>query len=229
MRVLTVALTGGIATGKSVVASVLRRRGFTVDSADLLARGLMSPGRKAWREITRRFGTSILNPDRTIDRPKLAAVIFGDEAERRFVNSVVHPLVLAEKRKTVRRLEKSGRDAIYVSEAALTLEAGFAAFYDRIVVTDCPRRLQVRRLMERSGLSLAEARKRVRAQLPRAARLRQAEYVIDTSGTLERTIEQSEEVADRLTEDGRLLLAGKELRGGRRRLTTGGRRRRAAP
>ena len=229
MRVLTVALTGGIATGKSVVASVLRRRGFYVDSADLLARGLMSPGRKAWREITRRFGTSILNPDRTIDRPKLAAVIFGDEAERRFVNSVVHPLVLAEKRKTVRRLEKSGRAAIYVSEAALTLEAGFAAFYDRIVVTDCPRRLQVRRLMERSGLSLAEARKRVRAQLPRAARLRQADYVIDTSGTLERTIEQSEEVADRLTEDGRLLLAGKELRGGRRRLTTGGRRRRAAP
>ncbi len=230
MPVLTVGLTGGIATGKSVVAGVLKRRGCFVESADLTARGLMSPGRKAWRQVAGHFGPAILNPDRTINRAKLAAIIFSNEPERRYLDSVVHPLVMAEKRKTVFQLGQSGRYKIYVSEAALILEAGFAGFFDRIVVTDCPRRLQVSRLMERSGLSRSDALRRIRAQLPRSARLRQADYVIDTSGSLDRTVEQAEAVAAGLKQDYERRVSGTAGRdNGRRRLRTGARRRRAAP
>jgi dephospho-CoA kinase len=230
MTVLTVALTGGIATGKSVVAGVLKRRGCFVESAALGARGLMSPGRKAWRQVVGHFGPAILNPDRTINRAKLAAIIFSSERERGFLDSVVHPLVMAEKRKTVLRLGKSGRHKIYVSEAALTLEADFAGFFDRIIVTDCPRRLQISRLMERNGLSRSDALSRIRAQLRRSARLRQADYVIDTSGSLERTIEQAEAAAAGLKQDYKRRFCGLALRdNGGRRLRTGVRRQRAAP
>lgn len=230
MPVLTVALTGGIATGKSVVAGVLRRRGCFVESADLVARGLMNPGRKAWREAVAHFGPSILNPDRTINRPKLAAIIFADEAERRFLNSIVHPLVMAGKRRTVRKLEKLGRRRIFVSEAALTVEAGLAGFFDKVIVTDCPVELQVRRLMARDGLKRPDALRRIRAQMPRAARLRQADYIVDASGTQERTIEQAEEVASRLREDYQRLRAGNVKRGpDRQRLRTEARPPKAAP
>jgi len=230
MAVLKVALTGGIATGKSVVARVLKRHGCFVESADLIARGLMSPGRRAWREVAEHFGPSILNPDRTISRSKLASIVFSVEAERRFLNSVVHPLVMAEKLRTIRRLEKLSRGRIFVSEAALTLEAGLAGFFDRIIVTDCPVELQVRRLMDRDGLSRADARRRIHAQLPRAARVRRADYIIDTSGTLERTIGQAEQVVARLREDYRRLRAGgAEFGGDGLRLRTAGRRRKAGP
>ncbi len=205
MPVLTVALTGGIATGKSVVARVLKGRGCFVEAADLVARELMRPGRRAWKQIVAHFGPSVLNPDRTIDRPGLAAIIFSSPGERRFLDGAVHPLVMAERLRTVRRLEKLGGRRIYVSEAALTLEAGFAGFFDRIIVTDCPVALQVRRLMERDGLARAAARRRVRAQLPRAARLRRADYIIDTSGSVEATIAQAEAVAASLREDYRRL------------------------
>ena len=231
MPVLTVALTGGIATGKSVVARVLKRRGFFVESADLVARRLMEPGRPAWRRVVAHFGPPILNPDRTIDRPKLASIIFSDERERRFLDSVVHPLVMAEKIKAVRRLGKLGRRRIYVSEAALTLEAGFAGFYDKIIVTDCPVALQVRRLMERDGLERRDALRRIHAQLPRAARRRRADYIIDTSGTLERTIEQAEEVAVRLRADSRRKQDPGGANSGRNRrpIRIGVRRPKAAP
>jgi dephospho-CoA kinase len=231
MPVLTVALTGGIATGKSVVARVLKRRGCFVESADLAARGLMSPGRPAWKQVAAHFGPTVLNPDRTINRPRLASIIFSNEAERRFLDSVVHPLVMAEKQRTVRRLEKPGRRRIYVSEAALTLEAGFAGFFDRIIVTDCPVALQVRRLMERDGLERPDALRRVHAQLPRAARLRRADYVIDTSGTMQRTVQQAEEVAARLGEDCRRKRDAGNAKGGSDgpRLRTGARRPKAGP
>jgi dephospho-CoA kinase len=190
----------------------------------------MSPGRKAWRQVAGHFGPAILNPDRTIDRAKLAAIIFSNERERRFLDSVVHPLVMAEKRKTVLELGKSGRHKIYVSEAALTLEAGLSGFFDRIIVTDCPLRLQVSRLMERNGLSRSDAYKRIRVQLTRSARLRQADYVIDTSGSLERTVEQAEAVAAELKRDYKRRLSGMTLHDdGGRRLRTGARRQKAAP
>jgi dephospho-CoA kinase len=201
VSVLTVGLTGGIATGKSVVAEVMRRRGWIVESADRVASELMKPRKKAWRVVVSRFGPAILNADKTIDRKKLASIIFADEKERLFLNSVVHPLVMAARKRAVRRLGKSGRAAVYVAEAALTVEAGFAGFFDKVVVTDCPKSVQIRRLRARDGISRDEALRRIGAQLTRSRRRRHADFVIDTSGTLGQTVRRAEEVCEQLSGD----------------------------
>lgn len=206
MPMLTVALTGGIATGKSVVARVLKKRGCYVHSADRVAHRLIAPGRPAWREIVAHFGRSILNPDQTINRRRLGKIVFASRKERQFLNRLIHPLVLEKKRETIRRLEKGGRYKIFVSEAALTIEAGIARFFDRVVVVTCPRSTQLERLINRDGISRAEALQRIRSQMPPGRKLKHADYVIETSGPLEETIAQSEELYVRLLADYRKKL-----------------------
>lgn len=198
---LRVALTGGIACGKTVVAGIFREKGCYIQSADQLAHDLMSPGRPAWRKIVARFGEAILNPDRSIHRGRLGRVIFSDPEARRFVNGVVHPLVMAARERTIARLEREGRYRIFVSEAALTIEAGYARFFDKIVVVQCPPDLQVRRLAERDAISPEEARERIGSQIPAAEKLKHADYAIDTSGTIPETIEQAERIYASLLQD----------------------------
>jgi len=195
---LIVALTGGIASGKSVIAGILKKQGCYIHHADRAARELMSPGRPAWRAVVRHFGSRILYPDGTINRPRLGQVVFSHQAEREFLNRLIHPLVLARKKRTIRRLEKSGRHKIFVSEAALTIESGFLPFYDKTILAYCPEKIQVQRLMARDGLSRREARKRIRSQMPAAEKLKYADYVIDTSGSLDETERQTECVYGKL-------------------------------
>ncbi len=183
------------------MASVLEKHGCALQSADRVARSLMKPGLFAWQKIVDRFGPAILNPDRTINRPKLAALIFSSVKERQFINRLVHPLVLEKKKQTVRRLAKKGLHKIFVSEAALTIESGYTCFFDKIVVVTCPERIQLKRLMERDRISRQEAREKIRSQMPSAQKIKQADYVIDTSGSLEETIRQSEVLYGRLLDD----------------------------
>jgi len=202
--VLRVALTGGIASGKSVVASILEEKGFFVRSADNAAHELMSPGRPAWKKIVTRFGRDILRQDRTIDRARLGPVAFSDPAARRFLDRLLHHLVLAEQERILRRLEREGRVRIFVSEAALTVEAGFARHFDRVVVVHCSKSEQVRRLRERDGIGRAAALLKIGAQMPRKEKLRHADYAIDTSGSLAETVEQTERVCAQLVRDAEL-------------------------
>ncbi len=201
MSILIVALTGGIATGKSVVAKLLADRGCFVQSADRVAHNLMNPGRPVWRQIVAHFGTDILNPDRTINRHRLGEIVFSSLRERQFLNSLIHPLVLAKKKSTIRRLEKKGSHKIFVSEAALTIESGFAPFFDRIIVVHCPQELQVERLVKRGGISRREAWKRVRSQLSSAKKTEHADYLIETSGSISETTAQAERVYRKLLAD----------------------------
>jgi len=198
---LIVALTGGIATGKSVIASTLKKRGCYIHQADCIAHEVMKPGRPVWQEVARHFGSRILNPDGTINRRLLGQIIFSNKVEREFLNRLVHPLVLARKKRAVRRLEKAGRHKIFVSEAALTIESGFLPFFDKVIVADCPKEVQVRRLMDRDGLSLREARKRIHSQMPPLEKLKHADYVVDTSGSLEQTARQAEILYQKLLRD----------------------------
>jgi dephospho-CoA kinase len=201
MPFLKVALTGGIACGKSVVGEYLRKKGCYLHQADAVAHRLMAPGKKAWKAIVHHFGPAILNPDGTINRRKLGEIVFTSPKEREFLNQLIHPLVLKKKEETLRRLERSGRSGIFISEAALTIEAGFVSFFDKIIVVYCPEEMQIERLMSRSGLSREEAEKRVRAQLPVEEKLKYADYVIDTSGTIEETLAQTEKVYQSLLKD----------------------------
>jgi len=199
--VLLVALTGGIATGKSVIAEVLRQKGCHLDSSDAAAHELMRTGRPTWKKMLSHFGPEILNPDRTINRKALGEIVFSNRKERLFLNRLIHPLVLRHKKQTVRKLEKEGRTKIFVSEAALTIEAGFAGFFDKIIIASCPKKIQIRRLMDRDGISRTAAARRIGSQMPLREKLKHADYVIDTSGSIMKTVDQTARVYAQLIRD----------------------------
>lgn len=191
---LIVALTGGIATGKSVAARVLEELGCYVHHADKTAHELMEPEKPAWREIVDHFGEEILNNDKTINRSKLGSIVYSDRKERLFLNKIVHPLVSEKRKEIIQSLEKDGRYKIFVSEAALTIEAGFVQFFDRIVVVYCEKETQIKRLMERDQISRGEALEKLKSQKDPEEKTKYADYIIDTSDTLQSTIEQAERV-----------------------------------
>lgn len=194
MSLLLVALTGGITTGKSVVADIFEELGCYVHRADKIAHHLMEPEKPAWKKIVAHFGEKILNEDKTINRKKLGTIVFSDKKERMFLNKLLHPLVIEKKKEEVDRLQTEGRYKIFVSEAALTLEAGFSSFFDKIVVVYCQKEIQIKRLMERDQISREEAMKKIEAQMPPQEKLKLADYVIDSSGSLQKTVEQTERV-----------------------------------
>jgi len=198
---LIVALTGGIASGKSIVAEVLEDLGCYIHHADKIAHDLMEPEKPAWKKIVAHFGKKILNEDKTINRSRLGKIIFSDEKERRFLNELIHPLVLEKKKEVSSRLEKEGHYNIFISEAALTIEAGFADFFDKIIMTYCKKEVQKKRLMERDGISRKQTMKIIKSQMQPQEKLKYADYIIDTSSSLQSTVEQTERVYRNLMMD----------------------------
>jgi dephospho-CoA kinase len=198
---LIVALTGGIASGKSVVAKILEELGCYIHNADKIAHDLMEPEKPAWKKIVAHFGIKILNEDKTINRSRLGKIIFSDEKERRFLNELIHPLVLEKKKEVINRLEKEGHYYIFISEAALTIEAGFAEFFDKIIMTYCKKEDQIKRLMERDGISRKQATKIIKSQMLPQEKLKYADYIIDSSSTLQSTVEQTERIYRNLMMD----------------------------
>ena len=172
----------------------------------------MRPGRAAWKQVVARFGPSILRPDRTIDRSALGAIVFSDPAARSFLDQLIHPLVVADQGQAVRRLEREGRARIFVVEAALTIEAGYAGHFDRIVVVHCGGPEQVRRLRQRDGIGRASALRKIGSQMPLREKLRHADYTVDTSGTLAATVDETERVFARLVLDAEQKRTGSNLR-----------------
>jgi dephospho-CoA kinase len=203
---LIVALTGGIATGKSIVAGIWEELGCYIHQADLAAQELMEPGSPVWEKITERFGADILDPEtRAVDRKRLGMRVFTDPEDREFLNRLVHPLVLEKKKEDIARLRALGRHWIFVSEAALTIEAGYTELFHKVVVTFCPLDIQVGRLEQRDGIGREEALGKIRTQMPAEDKLAYADYVIRTGGSLAATIEQAEQVLRYLRQDYLLL------------------------
>ncbi len=218
---LRVALTGGIACGKSVVVRILQDKGCYVHSADQAAHDLMSPGAPAWKKITARFGPEILGPDGAVDRGRLGRIVFSDPEALLFLNRLLHPLVLAEMKRLASRLEREGRTQIFISEAALTVEAGFASLFDKVVVVHCPAQIQLARLMMRDGISAAEARKKIGAQMPVEEKLKHADYAVDASGSLQETIDQTERLFAALVRDAELKMLAKKRPSATKRIKRG--------
>src|SRR5580704_2812200 len=194
---LRLGLTGGIASGKSAVAAMLRDLGFSVLDADSLAHKLIEPGQPAYDEVLQEFGPSIADAGGRIDRAKLAAIVFGDRAKLDRLNAIVHPRVAEVISRQFEEWQRQGtRDVAFV-EAALIIEAGIHKTLEGLVVAWCEPEQQFERLRAR-GLSEAEARRRIAAQLPVEEKLRFATEKIDCSGSLERTRRQVEAFAARL-------------------------------
>ncbi|MBC7364986.1 MAG: dephospho-CoA kinase [Candidatus Aminicenantes bacterium] len=209
---LLVALTGGIATGKSVVANILKEKGCYVQNADQLAHELMQPETPVWKNLVHHFGRGLLKEDGSIDREKLSSIVFHDEEEREYLNQITHPAVLEKIRLTITALEQENKYEIYITEAALVIEAGYQDFYDRLILTHCSPEIQLARLIRRNGLTEEQARARLQAQLPDKKKKPYAHYLIDTSGSLEETIEQTERVYFRLYQEALLKKIGQLVR-----------------
>lgn len=194
---LRLGLTGGIASGKSVVAAILREMGFEVLSADVLAHRLIEPGQPAYYEVAREFGPEIIAQNGCINRAKLGALVFADPAKLACLNAIVHPRVeTAALHQLDEWAQDSNREAAFV-EAALLVEAGYQKILDGLVITWCRPEQQLERLLSR-GHSEEEARQRIAAQLPVEEKLRYATYKIDCSGTLEETRHQVEALGVKL-------------------------------
>jgi len=190
-------ITGGIASGKSAVAGMLREMGFNVIDADALGHTVIEPGTRAYDEIVREFGTGVVGADGRIDRGKLGAIVFADGEKLKRLNVIVHPRVEEEMVRQFAEWEKSGvADAAFV-EAALLVEAGYQKNLDGLVVAWCRPEQQMERLLAR-GLSEVEARRRIASQMPAEEKLKFATEKIDCSGSLEETRRQVEELAAKL-------------------------------
>ena len=190
-------LTGGIASGKSTVAAMLRGLGFPVIEADRVAHQVMEPGQPAYHEVVSVFGDAILDPDKRINRSTLAAIVFNDHEKLTQLNGIIHPRVELEMLRMFAELAQSGKHAAAFVEAALIFEAGLHKKLDGVVVAWCLPQQQLARLMER-GLSEVEAGIRIAAQMPVAAKMALATAKIDCSGPLEETRRQVEAFAEGL-------------------------------
>jgi len=191
---LKLGLTGGIASGKSTVAAILRELGFPVLDADSISHGLMEPGQIAHDEILQAFGADLADSSGQIDRHKLASIVFADAAKLAKLNAILHPRVDGIIFKQLEVWQKSGAHAAAFVEAALLIEAGMAARLDGLVVAWCTPKQQLERLRAR-GMSETEARRRMAAQLPIEEKRKHATYTIDCSGTLEETRAQVQALA----------------------------------
>ena len=194
---LRMGLTGGIASGKSAIAAMLREMGFPVLEADIVAHKLIEPGQPAHDEVLREFGAELADAAGRIDRAKLAAIVFADRAKLAMLDSIIHPRTEEIIFRRFEEWQQSGvRDAAFV-EAALLVEAGFDQKLDGMVVAFCTLEQQIERLRTR-GISEVEAKRRLAAQLPVEEKLRHATETINCSGTLEETRSQVRALAAKL-------------------------------
>jgi dephospho-CoA kinase len=180
---LNVALTGNIAAGKSSVAELFRRWGATVLDADAIVRELQQPGTPVMRRIAERFGHAVVRPDGSLDRPALRRIVMADPDARAALERIVHPAVYARRAELAAEAEARG-DRVVVSDIPLLFETGDSVAFDAVVLVDAPEPVRLRRLTEHRGLSEAEAREMIGAQMPASAKRTRSHFVIDNDGDL---------------------------------------------
>jgi dephospho-CoA kinase len=190
---LKIALTGGIATGKSYVLDGFRRRGVPCLDADELAHGVTAAGTEATTAIANRFGADILASDGSVDRKRLGPIVFGDPAARRELEAIVHPAVYRAITAGMRGFELVGERGFAVADVPLLFETGAEKSFDRVIVTACAPDTQLARLRAR-GLSEEAARQRLAAQWPTDKKTASADFVVTTDGTFEETDRQIDEI-----------------------------------
>ena len=191
-----VALTGGIATGKSYVANRLREAGIPMVDADLLARDVVAPGTPALSAIRKRFGPDAVRRDGTMDRVRVGQIVFKDKRARLDLEAIIHPAVIKAVSDFFAGLPK--RTPFAVADIPLVFETGRDKEFDAIIVVACPREMQLQRLMERNKLSKEDAERRLAAQLPIEQKVKKATYVINNDGTFESTNAQVDALIQKL-------------------------------
>jgi dephospho-CoA kinase len=187
---LRVGLTGGLATGKSFVGAVLEELGCRVLKADELGHAVLEPDGEAYAPVVESFGREILDDAGRIDRKRLAAIVFNDTGKLQLLNSFVHPAVVEREDAWMQQVEDADPSAIAVVEAAILIETGSYRRFHKLVLALCSEAQQIERAMARDGTPRELVIERLRRQMPLEEKRKFADYVIDTSGTTDDTIEQ---------------------------------------
>ncbi len=185
---LKVGLTGGIASGKSLVAGLFADLGAALVDTDVVAREVVTPGEPGLDAVRKLFGPGVIAPSGELDRRSLRSIVFADAAKRRHLEDVLHPLI----RERARRQIDQAQGPYTIVVVPLLVETFFAQIVDRVLVVDCPVELQLERLLQRDGITRAEADAMIAAQADRASRLNEADDVIDNSGSIDATRKQVE-------------------------------------
>jgi len=196
---IVVGLTGGIATGKTTVADMLRRHGATIIDTDELSREVTAPGAPAFDEIVQAFGPTILTDHGTLDRKRLGFLVFADPDLRERLQRITHPRIRDQLRRRLAELRSASHPPqVVIAVIPLLFETGAERDVDVTVAVVAPDAEQARRLMARDGLSRPDAEARVRAQMPVDEKRRRADFVVDASGSLEETAKQTQKLWDGL-------------------------------
>ncbi|MDQ1706314.1 MAG: dephospho-CoA kinase [Frankiaceae bacterium] len=181
---LVVGLTGGIGSGKSEVARRLAALGAVVIDADAIAREVVEPGTPGLAQVVEAFGSDVLTADGSLDRDRLAAVVFGDDAQRQRLNAIVHPLVGAAMIERTAQAQAADPDAVVVNDVPLLVEGGLSDRYDVVIVVDSDPGTQLRRLVAQRGMTELDAKARIAVQATREQRLAAADIVVANDGDL---------------------------------------------
>lgn len=191
---LRVALTGGLASGKSFIGHTLESLGCLLVQADALGHAVLMPSGEAYRAVIREFGSGILDDESLIDRRKLAAIVFDDPDRLAVLNSFVHPAVRQRTEKMLTDFQQREPHGIAVVEAAIHIETGGYRNFDRLILAWCRPDQQVERAMHRDAMTRQDAEARLKRQMPLEEKRKFAHFVIDTSGTKDETLRQTVEV-----------------------------------
>jgi len=199
---LRIGLTGSIAVGKSFVTSLFAELGCRVLDADQTAREVVMPGAAGLKAVVEEFGKDVLAPDGTLDRARMATIVFADEEKRLRLNRVLHPFIIVRQDEILRDWEHEDPNGIAIVDAALMIESGGYRRFDKLIVVHCRPEVQLERLMLRNKLTLAEAQQRIASQMPQEEKQSYADYLIDTSDGFEPTRKRTIEVYNDLRKYG---------------------------
>lgn len=192
---ITFGLTGGIASGKSTVTKTFRAAGIPIVDADVVARQVVEPGTPGLQTIISAFGEEYLQADGTLDRIKLGTLVFANKDQLHICNEIMMPLIHNEGAAQIKKLHDAGAPLVGY-DAALICEMGNAKNYRPLIVVHCPADTQIARLMSRNSLTRDEAMARINAQMPVEKKKAMADYLIDTSGTIEESVKQTQKIIE---------------------------------
>ncbi|MCX5886590.1 MAG: dephospho-CoA kinase [Proteobacteria bacterium] len=196
---MLIGLTGGIGSGKSVVAEMLKNLGAHIIDADQISRDVMVPESEAYKKVVNTFGKEILQDDRSIDRKKLGDLVFGDPEKIAKLNECTHPAIFAEIDRRVEEIRRNNPDAIIIIDAALLVETAAHERFDKLIVVSADEETQLKRLKERDGFAEEEAQKRISSQMPLKEKVKYADFVIHNDKGLEDTRRQVAEIYKKLS------------------------------
>jgi dephospho-CoA kinase len=195
---LTVGVTGGVASGKTTVCRIFEKEGAHLIDADRIARELVQPYSPASRELARTFGKEILQKDGTIDRKRLADIAFSDSRQRRLLNEILHPRIKKEMGKRARQIRRKDPEAIVIFDVPLLVETGFHREMDSVVVITSKKAQQIERLRKRAGMNEEETRKIIASQMDIREKVNVADFVIRNEGSIAETRRRAREVFQEL-------------------------------